>query len=197
MQNVIRLKNKERLQNGDSRGQWHHKGSECPSETKQPEEGFCTNQKNLITKAERSFWEAIKASLPENHYVFPQINSTAFIYKADDSEISQRSLLEMMKNSKHFGGNRYPSDGEPLGARGCACAVRRLVPPHQGCFRNPVPPGAAEINICRSTGTALPPPPSLPPYGANPSCHFPFPVLEYPVMAIEVLSSVWVWQAFS
>ena len=163
----------------DSCGQWHHKGSECPSETKQPEEGFCMNQKKsyLITKAERSFWEAIKASLPENHYVFPQINSTAFIYKADDSRF-HNELLEMMKNSKHFGGNRYPSTVSPWtpGMRMCRhtpCSTA------SGMLSKSGTAGAQNQHL-RSTGTALPPPPLLPPYGANPSCYFPFPVLQYP-----------------
>lgn len=68
-------------------GQWHYTDSECPTEPKISNDGFLYEPKeSLISKSEQSYFEAIKASLPENYYVFPQINLAAFIYKSGDSQ---------------------------------------------------------------------------------------------------------------
>lgn len=66
--------------------QWHYKNSSCPQPTVISGDKFLYEpQKTLISKSEQSFFDAIKACLPEGYYVFPQVNLAAFINRTDDS----------------------------------------------------------------------------------------------------------------
>lgn len=68
-------------------GSWHLVSSVCRC-SKVPSNGedfLYEAKKALIIKSEQGFFEVIKASLPENYYVFPQINLATIIKKTDDS----------------------------------------------------------------------------------------------------------------
>ena len=63
---------------------WHYTSLPCPIVSS--DEKFLYSLKNtLISKSEQSFFEAIKASVPEGYVVFPQINLAAFINRTDDA----------------------------------------------------------------------------------------------------------------
>ncbi len=68
-------------------GSWHLANSVCccPKELSSNEDFLYEAKKTLIIKSEQGFFEVIKASLPENYYVFPQINLATIIKKTDDS----------------------------------------------------------------------------------------------------------------
>ncbi len=67
-------------------GKWHYKDAPCPLPKIINNDVYLYDLKRtLITTSEQEFYAAIKASLPENYYVFPQINLAAFIERTDNS----------------------------------------------------------------------------------------------------------------
>lgn len=71
----------------DKCGQWHYTFSPCSATV------FSTDsttylyepRKNLITQVEQNFYDAIKLSVPNGYFVFPQVNLAAFIQRTDDA----------------------------------------------------------------------------------------------------------------
>lgn len=67
-------------------GKWHYKDALCPLPSITDDSVYLYNLKSkLITKSEQEFYTAIKAAIPENYCVFPQINLAAFIERTDNS----------------------------------------------------------------------------------------------------------------
>lgn len=66
-------------------GQWHYKESPCPQQPSVSDKFLYDPRKSLISKTEQAFFDALKANIPENYHVFPQINLAAFICKTDKS----------------------------------------------------------------------------------------------------------------
>jgi hypothetical protein len=68
-------------------GNWHYANAECPAPSNEnPDEQFLYDaRKTLVSKSERSFFEALNASVPEGYHVFPQINLASFIERTDDA----------------------------------------------------------------------------------------------------------------
>ncbi|MBP3390225.1 MAG: DUF2726 domain-containing protein [Clostridia bacterium] len=66
---------------------WHYVNAPCPTPVPITDNGkyLYEIRKNLISKSEQSFYNAIKASLPAGYCAFPQINLATFIDKTDDS----------------------------------------------------------------------------------------------------------------
>ena len=65
--------------------QWHYINEECPIPHNSSYEQYLYNAKTLISSSEQSYFEAIKACIPDEYYVFPQINLAAFINRTDNS----------------------------------------------------------------------------------------------------------------
>lgn len=80
-------KEQEGIVKCDTCGQWHDKDGSCPEHSEVSGDRFLYESKQtLITKSEQSYFEAIKISLPEGYFIFPQINLAAFIRKTDHSK---------------------------------------------------------------------------------------------------------------
>lgn len=69
-------------------GNWHRADSLCPENIAPADNGqyLYDLRETLITKSERSFFDAIKLSVPEGYQVFPQINLASFIDRTDDAK---------------------------------------------------------------------------------------------------------------
>ena len=68
-------------------GSWHYKERPCqPVVNNDNNDKFLYEVKNrLISKSEESFYNVIKANIPEGYIVFPQINLATFIDRKDDA----------------------------------------------------------------------------------------------------------------
>lgn len=68
-------------------GNWHYADELCSIVIAQSNTDTFLYEvkKTLISKAEQSFYAAIKASIPEGFCVFPQINLASFIARTDDA----------------------------------------------------------------------------------------------------------------
>lgn len=68
-------------------GNWHYVFTSCPVQkpVKDDDEFVYSAKKTLISKSEQDFFNAIKLSIPEDYYVFPQINLASFIDRTDDA----------------------------------------------------------------------------------------------------------------
>ncbi len=67
-------------------GQWHGTDAPCPEpETESGGKYLYEPRKTLISRSEQEFFQALKASVPENYHVFPQINLASFIDRTDDA----------------------------------------------------------------------------------------------------------------
>ena len=68
-------------------GSWHYINASCPAPTPITDNGkyLYEVRKTLISISEQRFFNAIKSSVPEGYFVFPQINLASFIDRTDDS----------------------------------------------------------------------------------------------------------------
>ncbi len=68
-------------------GSWHYINTSCPVPASATDNGkyLYDVKKTLISKSEQGFYDAIKHSVPEGYFVFPQINLASFIDRTDDS----------------------------------------------------------------------------------------------------------------
>ena len=68
-------------------GNWHYTNAPCPTPLPitNNDKYLYDVRKNLISKSEQGFFNAIKSSVPEGYYVFPQINLASFIDRTDDA----------------------------------------------------------------------------------------------------------------
>ena len=68
-------------------GNWHHVDELCSLVIMQSNTSkfLYEVKQSLISKAEQSFYSAIKTSVPEGFCVFPQINLASFIIRTDDA----------------------------------------------------------------------------------------------------------------
>jgi hypothetical protein len=68
-------------------GNWHYVNTPCPTAVPITDNSkyLYDVKKALISKSEQGFYNAIKSSVPEGHYVFPQINLASFIDRTDDA----------------------------------------------------------------------------------------------------------------
>lgn len=66
---------------------WHYANAECPiTATKTNDSEYLYEvKKALISNAEKDFYNAIKDSIPEKFFVFPQINLASFIERTDNA----------------------------------------------------------------------------------------------------------------
>ena len=66
---------------------WHYVNQPCPlsSLPKEKRDFLYDSKVSLISKTEKAFFDAIKSSLSENHYVFPQVNLASFISRTDNA----------------------------------------------------------------------------------------------------------------
>ena len=67
-------------------GNWHYTNTPCPipNPTTDNDKYLYDVRKTLISKSEQGFYNAIKASVPEEYCVFPQINLASFIDRTDN-----------------------------------------------------------------------------------------------------------------
>lgn len=68
-------------------GNWHYANALCPVIVPQVDSDkyLYEVKSSLISKTEQSFYTAIKASIPDGFFVFPQINLASFINRTDDA----------------------------------------------------------------------------------------------------------------
>ena len=69
-------------------GNWHYATAPCPTLTPViADDGkyLYDVKKTLISKSEQGFFNAIKSSVPEGYYIFPQIDLASFIVRTDDA----------------------------------------------------------------------------------------------------------------
>ena len=66
-------------------GQWHHLSQPCPSPMAdvRADAYLYDMRKTLISPKEQEFFNAIRACVPADHHVFPQINLASFIRRTD------------------------------------------------------------------------------------------------------------------
>ena len=65
-------------------GKWHETGAQCVSKSVfngNDYEYLYKSKKTLISKSEQEYYLAIKSSLPEGYWAFPQVNLASFIEK--------------------------------------------------------------------------------------------------------------------
>lgn len=69
-------------------GKWHETGTQCVSKSvfnRNDYEYLYKSKKTLISKSEQEYYLAIKSSLPEGYWAFPQVNLASFVEKTDNS----------------------------------------------------------------------------------------------------------------
>ena len=65
-------------------GQWHYSGAVCVPFIPNKDAYLYKPKTQFITKTEQDFFLAIRSSIPEGYFVFPQVNLATFIDRTDD-----------------------------------------------------------------------------------------------------------------